>query len=148
MPTYKSFAVVGGGTVGLPIVSALTSYGASVILLSRPGSSPKTVPPTVKVVQVDYNDVAATAAVFKKHKVDVVIATLGLAAVLVQKPLVDAAKLAAVKLFVPSEFATPTDSDVDANNPVAAIGEKYQIAGTNTYIAGLRWEAHKSHQSI
>jgi hypothetical protein len=100
------------------------------------------------VVQVDYNDVAATAAVFKKHKVDVVIATLGKAAVLVQKPLVDAAKLAAVKLFVPSEFATPTDSDVDANNPVAAIGEKYQIAGTNTYIAGLRWEAHKSHQSI
>jgi hypothetical protein len=101
------------------------------------------VPPTVKVVQVDYNDVAATAAVFKKHKVDVVIATLGLAAVLVQKPLVDAAKL-----FVPSEFATPTDSDVDANNPVAAIGEKYQIASMNTYIAGLQWKAHKTHQSI
>ncbi|KAJ6553215.1 hypothetical protein B0H19DRAFT_1155965 [Mycena capillaripes] len=128
MSAYKSFAVVGGGTVGLPIISALVSHNASVILLSRLGSSPKTVPATVEVVRVDYNDVAATAAVFKRHKVDVVIATVGKAAVLVQKPLADAAKLASVKLFVPSEFATPTDSEVDARNPVAGIGDKYQVA--------------------
>ncbi|KAJ7921165.1 hypothetical protein B0H13DRAFT_1866992 [Mycena leptocephala] len=48
MPTYKSFAVVGGGRIGLPIVSALASHGASVLLLSWPGSAPKTVPSTVK----------------------------------------------------------------------------------------------------
>jgi hypothetical protein len=68
MPTYKSFAVVGGGRIGLPIVSALASHGASVILLSWPGSAPKTVPSTVKVIQVDYNNVAATAAVFKNRE--------------------------------------------------------------------------------
>ncbi|KAJ7459626.1 hypothetical protein B0H11DRAFT_2059333 [Mycena galericulata] len=152
MSAYRSFAVVGGGTIGLPIINALISHNVSVILLSRPGSSPKTVPPTVEVVRVDYNDVAETATVLKKHKVDVVIATVGKLAVLAQKPLVDAAKLAAVKLFVPSEFATPTDSEVDANNPVAAIGAKYQIAEylkshnipsirvfTGLFIDGIPW---------
>jgi len=144
--------VVGGGTIGLPIINALTARNVSVVLLSRPGSPPKTVPPTVEVVQVDFNDVAATAAVLKQHKVDIVIATVGKLAVLAQKPLVDAAKLAAVKLFVPSEFATPTDSEVDADNPVAAIGPKYQIAEylkshsipstrvfTGVFIDGIPW---------
>src|ERR1700761_3250145 len=119
MSACKSFAVVGGGTVGLPVISALLSCNASVILLSRPGSPEKTVPPTVDVIRVDYSDVAEVAAVFKRHRVDVVIATVGKPAILVQKQLVDAAKLASVKLFVPSEFATPTDSEVDARNPVA-----------------------------
>ncbi|KAJ7196193.1 hypothetical protein GGX14DRAFT_673360, partial [Mycena pura] len=128
MSACKSFAVVGGGTVGLPVISALLSCNASVILLSRPGSPEKTVPPSVEVIRVNYNDVAEVAAVFKRHRVDVVIATVGKAATLVQKQLVDAAKLASVKLFVPSEFATPTDSEVDARNPVAGIGDKYQIA--------------------
>ncbi|KAJ7779367.1 hypothetical protein DFH07DRAFT_901286 [Mycena maculata] len=129
MFTHKSFAVVGGGTIGLPIVRALTSYNVSVVLLSRPGSPSKTVPSTVKVVQVDFNDVAATAAVFKRHKIDVVVATIGKAAVLVQKSLADAAKLAAVKLFVPSEFATPTDGEPEgSHNPVAGIGDKCEVA--------------------
>ncbi|KAJ6478758.1 hypothetical protein C8R47DRAFT_1219309 [Mycena vitilis] len=62
-------------------------------------------PPTVLVI----------AAVFKEHKIDVVISTIGKVGVSAQKPLVDAAKLAAVKLF-------------SANVTAAGIGEKYQIA--------------------
>ncbi|KAF7330423.1 NmrA domain-containing protein [Mycena venus] len=108
MSTYKSFAVVGAGTVGLPIVNALAAANATVIVLSRPGSSPKTLPSGVQVVQVDFSDVTAVAAVFKEHKVDVVLSPVTTTAAAAQKPLVDAAKLAAVKLFVPSEYGLPT----------------------------------------
>ncbi|KAJ7862401.1 hypothetical protein B0H14DRAFT_2157977, partial [Mycena olivaceomarginata] len=80
--------------LGTLILSALAATEKiSIILLSRPGSS-KTAPPGVLVVPVDYTDVNAVSSVFKEHKVDV--------------PLADAAKLAAVKLFVPSEFGSPT----------------------------------------
>ncbi|KAJ6534615.1 hypothetical protein DFH09DRAFT_1405169 [Mycena vulgaris] len=68
MSAYTSFAVVGGGTIGLPIVSALAAQGVSVVLLSRPQATAKTVPSGVQVVKVDYTDAAAVAAVFKAHK--------------------------------------------------------------------------------
>src|ERR1700753_15924 len=78
MSTYKSFAVVGGGTVGRPFLTALLSRGPSVILLSRPGSPSKPgIPPAVEVIRVNYDDVAGVAAVFKRHRVDVLVATIG-----------------------------------------------------------------------
>ncbi|KAF7330292.1 NmrA domain-containing protein [Mycena venus] len=124
MTSYKSFAVIGAGTVGLPIVNALAATkDVSVILLSRPGSSAKTVPSSVKVVQVEFNDAAAVAAVFKEHKVDVVLSTITTTASAAQKSLVDAAKLAAIKLFVPSEYGLPTEGHKDG-----PLGEKNQIA--------------------
>ncbi|KAJ7454741.1 hypothetical protein FB451DRAFT_1279191 [Mycena latifolia] len=92
MSAYKSFAVVGGGTIGLPIV-------------------------------IDFTDASALAAVFKQHNVDVVLSTITTTAAAAQKPLVDAAGLAAVKLFVPSEYGMPTD--VPAEGP---LGAKNQIA--------------------
>ncbi|KAF7369044.1 NmrA domain-containing protein [Mycena venus] len=123
---YKFFAVVGAGTVDLPIVNALAAAkGASVILLSRPGSSHKTVPPNVQTITVDFNDAAATT-VLKEHKVDVVFSTLTTTAAAAQTPLVDAAKLAAVKLFVPSEYRLPTEGATEG--PIAA---KNEIASEN-----------------
>ncbi|KAJ6450798.1 hypothetical protein C8R45DRAFT_1057183 [Mycena sanguinolenta] len=107
MSSYKSFAVVGAGHIGTPILNALAAANASVILLSRPGSS-KTAPAGVKIAQVDYTEASAVASVFKEHNVDVVISTVATEALDVQKVLVDAAHLAAVKLFVPSEFGIPT----------------------------------------
>lgn len=125
MSSYKSFAVIGAGAIGLPIAGALAAAkDVSVVLLSRPGSSAKTVPSSVKVVQVDHNDAAAVAAVFKEHKVDVVLSTITTAASAAQKSLVDAAKLASVKLFVPSEYGLPTVGYNDG-----PMGEKNQIAG-------------------
>ncbi|KAJ7719782.1 hypothetical protein B0H14DRAFT_2642876 [Mycena olivaceomarginata] len=103
MSTYKSFAVVEGGTVGLPIVNTLAEQNVSVLLLSRPGSSTKTVPSSIQVIQVDFNDTTAVAAVFKEHKVDVVLSTVALLAVAVGGSLVDAAKLAASQTLPPIE---------------------------------------------
>lgn len=108
MSTYKSFAVVGAGRLGSAILAALAAQNAPVILLSRSGSS-KTVPSGVTVVQVDYTDAAAVAAVFREHKVDVVLATVGMEATGVQKLLADAAKLTEVKLFLPATYGIPTE---------------------------------------
>jgi D-arabinose 1-dehydrogenase-like Zn-dependent alcohol dehydrogenase len=124
MSSYKSVAVVGAGRLGTCILSALAATEKiSVILLSRPGSS-KSAPPGVLVVPVDYTDVNTVSSVFKEHKVDVVLSTLGHEGIGMQKSLADAAKLAAVKLFVPSEFGSPTHG-----HAVEAYKAKNEIAG-------------------
>ncbi|KAJ7220040.1 hypothetical protein GGX14DRAFT_432960 [Mycena pura] len=123
MSAYKSFAVVGGGLVGLPVVRALVAKKVSVVLLSRPESSAKNVPPGVQVEKVDYNNVAATAAIFRKHKVDVVLSTVATTAAGTLTSLVDAAKLAEIKLFVPSEYGLPTDGQTEG-----ALGDKNKLA--------------------
>ncbi|KAF7353361.1 NmrA domain-containing protein [Mycena sanguinolenta] len=133
MSTYKSFAVAGAGTVGLPILNALAAKSVPVVLLSRVGSSAKTVPSGVQVVQVDYSDATAVATVLKEHKVDVVLSTLGVTAVAAQNTLVDAAKLAAVKLFVPSEYGFTTD----AKNEIAAYLKSLNIPSTRIYNGGF-----------
>ncbi|KAF7335759.1 NmrA domain-containing protein [Mycena venus] len=129
MASYKSFAVVGAGMIGLPIINALAERNASVVLLSRPGSSTKAVPSAVEIVQVDYNDVTAVATVFKQFKVEVVLSTVNFAGIAAQKSLIDAAKIAAVKLFAPSEYGAPTDTQpAGASNPIGGIAPKNQIA--------------------
>jgi len=123
--------------VGLPIVNALAAQNVSVVLLSRPGSSSKTVPSGVQVIQVDYADAAAVAEVFKQHKVQVVLSTLTTTASAAQKSLVDAAKLAAIQLFVPSEYGFPTDGQTEgalgAKNEIAAYLKSVNIPSTRIY---------------
>ncbi|KIJ60112.1 hypothetical protein HYDPIDRAFT_183740 [Hydnomerulius pinastri MD-312] len=109
---YTSFAVAGAGpTIGGRIAAALVSRGASVVALVRPGSSSAESPllAGAKVAAVDYADVKAVAAVFREHKVEVVVSGLAYGALPAQTPLADAAKEAGVKLFVPSEFGMPTE---------------------------------------
>ncbi|KAF8147774.1 hypothetical protein K438DRAFT_2087832, partial [Mycena galopus ATCC 62051] len=120
MSTYKSFAVIGGGKLGMPILKALAAHNVAVVLLSRSGLDATTkaeilVPAGVTVAKVDTADATAVAAVFAQHKVEVVISAINSAAVGAQAVLVDAAKSAGVKLFAPSEFGMVTEGDV--NNP-------------------------------
>jgi hypothetical protein len=62
--------------------------------------------------------------VFKEHKMDIVLSTLGHERVRMQKPLADTAKLAVVKLFVPSEFGSTTHG-----HTVEAFKAKNEVAG-------------------
>ncbi|KAJ6595892.1 hypothetical protein DFH09DRAFT_1273109 [Mycena vulgaris] len=126
MPTYNSFAVVGGGTIGLPILNALAAKHVSVVLLTRPESSTKVVPAGVQVAKVDFDNASAIVAVLKEHKVEVVLSTIGTPGAAAQKPLVEAAKLAAVKLFVPSEYGNTTEGYTEG-----VLGDKNRIAGKN-----------------
>ncbi|KAJ6558133.1 hypothetical protein B0H19DRAFT_946922 [Mycena capillaripes] len=130
MSSYKSFAVVGFGTFGAPIVKALAAQNVSVILLSRQGLDAKkaeSVPTGVEVVTVDTADAAAVATVFQKHKVDVVISTISTTAIGAQTVLIDAAKTAGVKLFAPSEFGMTTEGQ--AENPKNKIIEYTKTVG-------------------
>ncbi|KAJ6585730.1 hypothetical protein B0H19DRAFT_1250509 [Mycena capillaripes] len=103
MTTYKLFAVVGGGTVGSPIVAALAARN---------------------LIEVDYASAAAVAEVFKQHQVDVMLSTIATTAAAAQKSLADAAKLARIKLFIPSEYGLPTDGHTEGG-----LGAKSAIAG-------------------
>lgn len=128
MTRYTSFAVVGAGLIGLPVVEALSRKSVSLVVLTRPGSSPKTLPANVKVATVDLNDQAAVTKVFEEHKVEVVISTVGYPGLASQKILADAAKATGVKLFAPSEFGMPTEGFTEG-----VLGIKNDVAGQ--YIA-------------
>ncbi|KDQ14396.1 hypothetical protein BOTBODRAFT_32856 [Botryobasidium botryosum FD-172 SS1] len=106
---YTSFAVIGAGNVGVPIVQNLLSRGASVVVLTRLGSSTNSkLPSGAKVVAVDSTSAEAYAAAFREHEVQVAISTVGSSATMAQYPMADGAKLAGVELFVASEFGSST----------------------------------------
>ncbi|KAF7976124.1 hypothetical protein HWV62_7569 [Athelia sp. TMB] len=106
---YKNIAVIGAGNIGAPIAKALLAEGANVIVVSRAESKhSKNLPSEIKVVSVSLTDVSALAALFKEHKIEVVVSTVAHEALPHQHLLADAAKQAGVKLFVPSEFGYST----------------------------------------
>ncbi|KAJ7025099.1 hypothetical protein C8F04DRAFT_1129655, partial [Mycena alexandri] len=124
MSSYKSFAVIGAGALGSAIVAAFAAQNLPVVVLARPGSkSTDKLPAGAKLATVDTSDAAAVAAVFKEHTVDVVLSTITGHAIGAQKSLIEAAKAANVKLFVPSEYGVPTEG---LNEGIWA--EKNQIA--------------------
>ncbi|KAF9221144.1 NAD(P)-binding protein [Gyrodon lividus] len=146
---FKSFAVAGiANTVGVPTIKHLLERGVSVIVLTRPGST-KALPEGVKVIPVDYSDVNAVTAVLKEHSVDVFISTIGGGGFATQIPLADAAKAAAVKLFVPSEFGVPTEGAKEGlwgiKNQVAihlnSIGLPSLRLYTGAFIEWIPWAA-------
>jgi uncharacterized protein YbjT (DUF2867 family) len=106
----QSFALVGAGKLGKYFVDVLSANKSiSFIVVSRPGSeSSKQLPLGTTVVAADLNDVDSLTTAFRNHKVDAVISTLGRAGMASQKHIADAAKAAGVKVFVLSEFGSPT----------------------------------------
>ncbi len=94
----------------LTISQALTQAGATVVIFSRNPTKLSAVPPNAKLASVDYADETKLAALLKENSVDVVVSTLTTAAALtdVQVAVARAAKEAGVKLFLPSEFGSPT----------------------------------------
>ncbi|VDC05070.1 unnamed protein product [Peniophora sp. CBMAI 1063] len=115
---FKNFAVVGAGLLGGPITEELLklrSNGAigKVVLLTRPQSASKYESFAAQgATIVPVTDYHSTPEVSKALAgIDVVISTVGHAALFdVQVPIAKAAKEAGVQLFVPSEFASPTDN--------------------------------------
>jgi nucleoside-diphosphate-sugar epimerase len=124
MSSYKSFAVIGAGVLGSTIAAAFAAQNLPVVVLARPGSkSTDRLPAGARLATVDTSDAAAVAAVFKEHTVDVVLSTVTGNAIGAQKSLIEAAKAANIKLFVPSEYGVPTEG---LNEGIWA--EKNQIA--------------------
>ncbi|KAH7928779.1 NAD(P)-binding protein [Leucogyrophana mollusca] len=106
--TYKSIAVLGVGTVAIPLIKELLANGASVLIITRPSPKARQIPEGAHHAAIDYTDVSALTAAFRKHGVEVVVSTINHEALDAQPPVAEAAKNAGVKLFVPSEYGLPT----------------------------------------
>jgi uncharacterized protein YbjT (DUF2867 family) len=115
MSGFKSFAVVGAGTIGGPIIKELLKAKSAgvvdkVVVLSRPGSEGKLDSYTAEgaaVVFVDYSSVSAVTEALAG--VEVVISTLPASVLDKQLSIAKAAKAADAQLFVPSEFGVASD---------------------------------------
>jgi len=109
MSTFKSFAVVGLGAVGTPVIEALVAKGVSVVLITRPGSlAASKAPKGAKTASADLKSPTSVAEVLRAHKVEVVISTVGHPGLPDQPTIAEGAKLAGVKLFSPSEYGFST----------------------------------------
>ncbi|KAJ3935612.1 MAG: hypothetical protein NXY57DRAFT_989258 [Lentinula lateritia] len=138
MSKLTSFAIIGSGNIGSFIISAFLGQAAppsTLIVLSRNPES-KNFPPEVQVVKVDdYGDINAVARILTAHNIEAVISTVGFGGISAQKKMVDAANLAGVKLFAPSEFGSPTDGAPREYRP---LQERDEVAEYINAI-GLPW---------
>ncbi|EIW85575.1 NAD(P)-binding protein [Coniophora puteana RWD-64-598 SS2] len=109
---FKKIALVGGGgAVGKPVLEALLATGTTeVTVLTRPDSTTSfPAHPNLEVERADPTDINAVSVVLKKLGIEVLISAVGSAGTASQHALIDAAKQAGVRLFVPSEFGLPTE---------------------------------------
>lgn len=88
------------GNLGPAVIHSLISSGFTVSTLSR--SSSISTYPSVQTFQTDYTP-SSLATAFKNQ--EAVISTIGALGTLTQIALIDAAILAGVKRFIPSDFA-------------------------------------------
>ncbi|KAF7620905.1 hypothetical protein F9C07_2282727 [Aspergillus flavus] len=106
MPKVETVAIAGAsGTLGPYVFQALVNAGFRVSILTR-SQKPGAYASNIKVFEVDFNSVKSLTAALQG--VDVVVSTVGVAAVDNQNVLIDAAIAAGVKRFIPSEFSSVT----------------------------------------
>ncbi|KAF9247019.1 hypothetical protein BU15DRAFT_69863 [Melanogaster broomeanus] len=105
--TFSSFALLGAGTLGVPLAKA--KNGATVIVMTRPSSKVRKIPAGAVHVPVDFKDVPSLTEHFRRFKCDVVICAVNHEHLEVQPPTLEAANNAGVKLYVPSEFGIPSE---------------------------------------
>lgn len=123
MSTIKTVAVAGAsGAVGEPLVQELLNANFTVTALTRANST-STFPSSVKVANVDYNDVESLTSALKGH--DALVSTMSSASIDQQHKLVDAAMAAGVKRLIPSEFGCDISKPETRQLPVFA--QKVQI---------------------
>lgn len=104
----RTVALAGAsGNLGPAILNQLLAAGFTITALTR-ADSRSTFPSAVKVVPVDYDSLDSLTAALKGQ--DALVSTLAILALGAQIRLIDAAIVAGVKRFIPSEFGS--------NNPL------------------------------
>ncbi|KDQ58343.1 hypothetical protein JAAARDRAFT_206289 [Jaapia argillacea MUCL 33604] len=117
MSDFKTFAVAGAGNIGHYIIEELLKLKhigtvSSVVVLTRESSAgtpsiTELAKQGAKIAPVDYSTPSSLAKAL--DGIDVVISALGGVASASEGPLIEEAKKAGVKLFVPSDYGIPTD---------------------------------------
>ncbi|KAB8273797.1 hypothetical protein BDV30DRAFT_226393 [Aspergillus minisclerotigenes] len=116
MPKVETVAIAGAsGTLGPYVFQALVNAGFRVSILTR-SQKPGAYASNINVFEVDFNSVKSLTAALQG--VDVVVSTVGVAAVDNQTVLIDAAIAAGVKRFIPSDFSSVTTNPKLENLPI------------------------------
>ncbi|KAF2036092.1 NAD(P)-binding protein [Setomelanomma holmii] len=118
MSSFKNVLIIGaGGNLGPAILDAfLHNSSFNTTVLSREGSS-STFPSGVKVLRANYDSIDSLKAAFTGQ--DVVVSLVAGSVLGDQNKLIDAAIVAGVKRFLPSEFGSnTTDARTRAIVPV------------------------------
>ncbi|KAI0140000.1 NAD(P)-binding protein [Hypoxylon sp. NC0597] len=111
----RNVAFIGAtGTLGIPLLRALTSAGHTVTVIQRKEST--TPPPSgVKSAKVDLTNFDELVSVFKGH--EVYLNATPYPSLSMDKVIIDAAVAASVKRIIPSEFTTNLDSPLSRKLP-------------------------------
>jgi len=131
----------GGSNLGPHILSALHSSAQNLQIsaLHRPSSTTK-FPSYVTPISTDFTPSSLTAA-FQDQ--DVVISVLGFDGLVEQNKMIDAAKEAGVKRFIPSEFGWSKDlpmvPELKARLKIKEDGFKYLVQKCED--GGMTWSA-------
>ncbi|KAL6810244.1 hypothetical protein J3E69DRAFT_377688 [Trichoderma sp. SZMC 28015] len=116
MNSLQKVALLGKGKLGSAVLDQLVASGFSVTVLSRSPSDLKNLPFGVNIAQVDYSSHLSLVAALRGH--DVAIATLGFAAIPIQKTIINASIEAGVKRYVPSDWGSITTDPSARQFPV------------------------------
>ncbi|KAF9649992.1 NAD(P)-binding protein [Thelephora ganbajun] len=145
---FRSFAVIGAGNIGSFIIAELLRLKAigtvtSITVISRSDASashPEWVMQGAKFATINYDDRSTLLAAFEGVDVAISAVANGPGGIQSQKVLADAAKTAGVKIFVPSEFGSPSaklEGDValkaQIRNYLQEIGLPYAILYTGPF---------------
>lgn len=93
-------------------------------MFTRPASDHRKFPSGTDRVAVDFADSPALAEQFRMHNCEVVISAINHDYLEVQARTLEAAKNAGVKLYVPSEYGTPSEGQD------GILGWKSKFVGT------------------
>ncbi|EQB47932.1 hypothetical protein CGLO_12871 [Colletotrichum gloeosporioides Cg-14] len=119
--SYARIALAGAtGNLGGPILKVLLDAGFRVTALTRNGGNLSRLPihSGLDIMEVDIN--SAESLLPALAGIDVVISCLATLAIGGQKPLIDAAVSAGVKVFIPAEFGMDSTNSLCAQLPVCA----------------------------
>ncbi|KAL4986699.1 hypothetical protein BDW68DRAFT_197853 [Aspergillus falconensis] len=115
MTVFQRVALLGKGSLGTVLLDQLLKANFTVTVLTRSASSATSLPPRVALEQVDYTSIESLKTALTGH--DIVISTLSLTAIPLQKPVIDAAIAVGVKRFIPAEFGAMTSDPVGRELP-------------------------------
>ncbi|CAG9961941.1 unnamed protein product [Clonostachys byssicola] len=101
MSSIKKVAIIGKGNVGSAALAELLKNGLDVTVISRFSHE---MPAGARAVQADYSSIDSLSSALKGH--DAVVSTVGAAGIVGQKDIIDAAILAGVKRFIPSDYGS------------------------------------------
>ncbi|KAL4904120.1 hypothetical protein BDW74DRAFT_179214 [Aspergillus multicolor] len=122
MPSKNIVLAGASGNLGPSILNALANSNLfTITVLTRPDSKPLSLPSGVKSAEVDYTSIANLTAALKSASAEAVVSILPPTAAEGQTNLIHAAVAAGVSRFLPSEFGSDLENEINRAAPAFKI---------------------------